>query len=173
MAEQPAVDPRYNPAFQRGYDTVPTGEQPRTASALVPPPPRVTSALQSRVGVEHMQAAPVRQSLADTAAPHTAAAVLAEAPTVQELRPPWTNPFVAVLAVIGVLLIAFGVWLMQFATREADGGELLMSQSGYVLLQMTVTAAPLFGSVGVLILSGVLVLFALHWARLPRHRDVD
>ncbi len=82
---------------------------------------------------------------------------------------PWRNPFVVALAVIGVLCIAAGVFVLQYATREAEG-ELLFTQGGYVLLQSLVLAAPLAVFTGVLILSAVLVLFAVHWGRLP-HRE--
>jgi hypothetical protein len=48
MAEQPEIDPRYDPAFQRGYDgAVATGSRADAATRRAAP--HVTSALQRTV----------------------------------------------------------------------------------------------------------------------------
>ena len=172
MPDTPAVDPRYNPAYQRGYTpregavTSDAAAAPSAISRPAPVTPRVTSALDSRV------VAPVSTS-APAAAEATAAA---EAPSVvtvsaPEARAPWTNPFVGALALLGFGTIGLGVWIMQSLSQEANGGILLGTQSGYVLFQVAVFGAPISVAVGVLIIATVLVLFAVHWSRMPRHDD--
>lgn len=169
MAEKPGLDPRYDPAFQRGFDPGAGAEAQRPAVAFAPPlVPRASSSAAGRGAPSPAPAAP-GQATAASGAP--AAPESVAVPTVVTLgRAPWRNPFVVALAVIGVASIALGLFVVQYAMREGEGGQLLFTQGGYVLMQSLVLAAPLAFFTGVLILSAVLVMFAVHWGRLP-HRD--
>lgn len=172
MAEKPGLDPRYDPAFQRGFDPGAGADAQRPAVAFAPTP--ITRVSPPPAGRGPSSSAPAEpggpgQNTAASGAP--AASEAADAPAVIAVgRAPWRNPFVVALAVIGVVSIALGVFVVQYAMRESEGGQLLFTQGGYVLMQSLVLAAPLAICTGVLILSAVLVMFAVHWGRLP-HRD--
>ncbi|WP_166868661.1 hypothetical protein [Salinibacterium sp. ZJ70] len=169
MAEKPGLDPRYDPAFQRGFDPGAGADAQRPTVAFGPPlVPRVSSSASGRGPSAPAPAAP-SQATAASGAPAASEAVAATA-VIAVGRAPWRNPFIVALAVIGVASIALGVFVLQYAMREGEGGQLLFTQGGYVLMQSLVFAAPLAICTGVLILSAVLVMFAVHWGRLP-HRD--
>jgi hypothetical protein len=177
MAEQPSIDPRYDPAFQRGFDgAVATGS--RTDVAARRAAPHVTSALQRPVG--DRPAASPRESI-DTiiglppepvaAADAVAAPVVAAAPV--PLRPPWTNPFAIVVTLVGVAVLAVGVWLLQEVTRITAGDGSLQSQTDYVLLQWGIYGAPIALALGAAILVAVLLFCAVYWGRRPMHEERD
>src|SRR5690606_17022062 len=107
------IDPRYDPAFQRGYD----GSASRTDADSARHTPRVTSALQRSIGMppgpargaepaHTVSPASMRSpSTADSsdAAPEHGADAAHAAPSVVHVtasapRPPWTNPFVVLIA---------------------------------------------------------------------------
>ncbi|AYF97606.1 hypothetical protein [Protaetiibacter intestinalis] len=170
MAEQPAIDPRYDPAFQRGFDgAVATGSRAQAAARRSAP--YVASALQRPV--EHQPAAPAEPPVAIGLPPAAPAEEPQAAPaasvTVQPapLRPPWTNPFVIVLTVLGALIVAGGVWLLQENYAMMQNLESFQTQADYWVMQVGMTAGPLAIAVGVLVLAGVLFLAASYWARRP------
>lgn len=178
MAEKPALDPRYSPVFQRGFDpgqTAPradpasTPAEPAPASVIAPPP-----AARPREAASARSAAPATDDSAHGRGDRTAGEREPETVAVPAPigRAPWANPFVVALAVIGVLCIAGGVSLIQLAMRDIASGVMFTDQGGYVLLQVIVYGSPMAIATGVLILAAVLVLFAVHWSRMPV-RDAD
>lgn len=168
MAEQPQVDPRYDPAFQRGYHEAgsPTQQRPLSAGA-----PLVVSALQAQpVPVRQEPPAPRRSETPASLAVAPPESVASPAPVVRAPSPPWTNPFVVALAVVGVIAIAVGVWAMRWMTEQiTSNGSVLNSAEGYYLVEVIVGAVPLAIAVGVLLLSAVLGFFAVHWSRTRGH----
>ncbi|MCS0498592.1 tetraspanin family protein [Protaetiibacter mangrovi] len=175
MAEEPALDPRYDPAFQRGYGDRPVSTGTRSAAA-----PHVTSALQ-RPAVREFGATPEPDrpeaipDAAPAAAPQTAteatpASVVQVAPA---LRPPWTNPFAIAVTIIGIAVFGVGVWLLQETYQLTQSETGFQTQADYWFLQWGMIGGPIFAGLGVAILVAVLVLCAAYWARrpLPDERD--
>lgn len=176
MAERPAIDPRYDPAFQRGY----AGPTAHRADAEVRDgAPRVTSALQRDVGPPPGPAradTPAHPAAAASATPPADAApelgADAAAPAVVHVaapapRPPWTNPFVVLIAVIGVAVSAMGAWLLQTALQLTQSARGPTTETDYWLLQWAMIASPVILSLGVCVLVTVLVFCAVYWARRP------
>src|SRR5690606_8615292 len=114
---------------------------PAPVQRPAPVTPRVTSALDAQAAVKAPTpvAQPVAPPSAHPAVPD-AGVVVAAAPVVVP-RAPWANPFVGVLAVVGVLAIGVGVWAIQKVMQQADAPMFLANQSDYVLVQTTVVGA--------------------------------
>lgn len=188
MAEQPEIDPRYDPAFQRGYDgTVATGSRSEAATRRTTP--HVTSALQRSAssrsappaGVQPAtgQSGPVSADRpardAEGAAPaqaDTDAAAAASAPTVVHVaaptsRAPWTNPFAIIVTLVGIGVLGTGVWLLQETFQLTQSEDGFQTQTDYWFLQWGMIAAPIFVSLGIAILVAVLVMCAVYWGRRP------
>jgi|GEM_PF-1050730 len=186
MAEQPEIDPRYDPAFQRGYDgTVATGSRSEAATRRTTP--HVTSALQRSASAHSappagVQSAPGQSGSAERsardaggAAPAHAdpdAAAAASAPTVVHvaaptLRAPWTNPFAIIVTLVGIGVLGTGVWLLQETFQLTQSEDGFQTQTDYWFLQWGMIAAPIFVSLGIAILVAVLVMCAVYWGRRP------
>jgi hypothetical protein len=184
MAEQPEIDPRYDPAFQRGYDgTATAGSRsdattrhagPRVTSALQRPLPLASAAGRGASAPAQTVGLPPGAPAAPAApgAPEADAAPAASAaPVVQvaapALRPPWTNPFAILVTIIGIGVLGVGIWLLQetFQMTESEAG--FQSQTDYWFLQWGMTASPILVSLGIAILVTVLVMCAAYWGRRP------
>lgn len=187
MAEQPEIDPRYDPAFQRGYDgAVATGSRSDAASRRTAP--HVTSALQRATS---QPPAPTRTAAADTGfdgvmtgggpAPAQvgadAAAAASAAPVVQvaapALRAPWTNPFAIIVTIVGIGVLGVGVWLLQETYQMTQSETGFQTQTDYWFMQWGMIAAPIFVSLGIAILVAVLVMCAVCWGRRPDPSTLD
>lgn len=178
MAEQPAIDPRYDPAFQRGYDGSRAARPdashrgtPQVTSALQPPAPAATG----RAAEEHAHAAGAsatpgaRGTPGDpggVGAPAKSAATVNQA-AAPPLRPPWTNPFTVLVTVIGIAVLGTGVWILQETLALAQDELRITSQSMYWFLQWGIIASPLVLGLGVAILVAVLIMCAGYWSRRP------
>ena len=170
MAEQ--IDPRYDPAFQRGYDgPVATGS--RAAAAARRTAPHVTSALQRSVAEPaepRVAAAGPIQPQPVVATPETETDA-ASAPVVHvaapALRAPWTNPFAILVTLVGVVVLAIGVWLLQEAYQLTQSPDGLSNQADYWFMQAGMVAGPIFAGLGVAVLVAVLMFCAVYWARRP------
>jgi uncharacterized membrane protein YidH (DUF202 family) len=169
-------DPRFDPAFQRGFDPatpireeVPAQrpradapvEQVTAASTVAPPaaPPRVA-------------APPVRPS---TVIPEVAVSPDGDpdAPlvtTVQDADEPEPlaessqarNPFLVVLAIIAIVLVGVGIWLF-IQSGDAFNSREVRSQGDYMTIYATILMAPYISLLGVATAIGVLFLFAAKW----------
>lgn len=181
MADQPEIDPRYDPAFQRGYG----GATPRPDAARRPAP-HVTSALQrstpsSHVGARDRHVAPAPASSAPDAVPGGAAnaAAAIDAPPASApvpsvvhvaaptMRPPWANPFAIVVAIVGIGALGAGVWLLQETFRLTQEENGFQTQADYWFMQWGMIGGPIFTGLGVAILVAVLMLCAVYWGRRP------
>lgn len=185
MAEQPEIDPRYDPAFQRGYDgRVATGSRSEAAARRTTP--HVTSALQRNIPASAASPRPADPSfdMVVSAPPATrvesdadAAAAASAAPAVQlvapTLRPPWTNPFAIVVTILGIGVLGVGVWLLQETYQMTQSETGFQTQTDYWVMQWGMTAAPIFVSLGIAILAAVLVMCAVYWGRRPEPGTLD
>jgi len=185
MAEQPTIDPRYDPAFQRGFDgKVATGSRADVAARRSAP--YVTSALQRpaadrpqapvQVGPPPASGAVLAESTA-SASPDSdaepAARVTVVAAAEQPLRPPWTNPFAIAVFVLGLVVLFSGAWFLQETSRMAQSTEGFQTQADYWYMQVGMIGAPIALGLGVAILAGVLFLCAAYWSRRPSPVESD
>jgi hypothetical protein len=168
MTDDKRVDPRYDPAFQRGFEgSVTSGT--RTRSAVRRP------TLVSPASYRSAEAAPVVEVTAVRDAEPARASVVPEpepaadfvAEPVSSLRELTRNPFLVTLVVLGLVMTIAGVaWANQarqlVASRGGAGTEL-----DYWFLQASVVAAPLTIIAGIGILAGVLFIAAAAWNRRP------
>jgi hypothetical protein len=165
------VDPRFDPAFQRGFDqTIPVDE-------YVPDPlPRkiATAAAPAAPVVAPPQVAPV-----PAAAPKVQAASIlpagsefyidVERDTEPEPDPepdssPSRNPFLLFLGIISIALVAAGIWLFV-RSGDAFNSSDVRSQGDYMSLDATIHMAPFIALLGGATAIGVVFVFASKWKR--------
>ena len=165
-----AIDPRYDPAFQRGFDgevaTGPRGQSTLRRTAAVNPAPARLPVQR----VEEFEPAAVEQpehlpTLAP--APEVAGAPILEAATVSVTTPRELarNPFMIALAALGAVLIFAGaIWAYEgFATIVKNGGT--RNEVEFWAAQTMSFGAPLAIVVGLGIAAVLLVLFGRSWQR--------
>ncbi|QNO37740.1 hypothetical protein H4J02_01465 [Protaetiibacter sp. SSC-01] len=188
MAEQPSIDPRYDPAFQRGYDgAVVSGSRadaasrtvgtPRVTSALSRPaaaPPRATrtpdaaGTTGTADAAERIGLPPESASAADATAASEPTVVHVAAPA---MRPPWTNPFAIVVALLGIASLGVGLYLVQESLRLVQSNDGFETQLDYWSLQWGLWGGAIFTGVGVLVIAGVLMFCAVYWSRRSHLED--
>lgn len=160
------VDPRYDPAFQRGFEgDVTSTIRTRTAvrrTALVSPAPFRSNEPEPEVeeyGVHDVE--PTRSAV--DSEPEAAPERVAVRPAgVRDLT---RNPFLVILVVLGlIMIIGGGAWANQGRQLVAARGG-ASTELDYWFLQATVVAAPLTILAGIAILAGVLFLAAAAWNR--------
>lgn len=164
------VDPRYDPAFQRGFEgDVTSTIRTRTAvrrTALVSPAPFRSNEPEpepepevEEYGVHDVE--PTRSAVDD--APGVAPERVAVRPAgVRDLT---RNPFLVILVVLGlIMIVGGGAWANQGRQLVAARGG-ASTELDYWFLQATVVAAPLTILAGIAILAGVLFIAAAAWNR--------
>ena len=157
------VDPRYDPAFQRGFEgEVTSGLRNRTSvrrSALVSPAPFRSMEPEPEVEEYGVQEAhQIHTGVEDEhePAPHY---VPVQSPGMRHLG---RNPFLIALVVLGLVLTIGGVaWANQARQTVAD----LATELDYWYLQASVVGAPLTIITGIAVLAGVLFVAAAAWNR--------
>lgn len=132
-----AFDPRYDPAFQPGWDgpsaeTLPERARPQET-------PRVAPATSERMVVV-AGAEPEEQD---------------DSPTRR------INPFLVAIGAVAVLLVLAGLWMAWRATSVITDPS--ASQIDYAMLQMFLFAAPFTVLLGVASGIGILFAFAVRW----------
>ncbi len=178
MAEQPTIDPRYDPAFQRGFEgQVATGSRADVAARRSAP--YVASALQRPADRPATPAQPQPDAAIGlpSATPDTSESVSAAPVTVvaaeQPARPPWTNPFAIAVFALGLVVLFSGAWILQETSRMAQSTEGFQTQADYWYMQIGMIGAPIALGLGVAILAGVLFLCAAYWSRRPSSAESD
>lgn len=168
------IDPRYDPAFQRGFEgevtTAPRGQSTLRRTAAVNPAPARPVAQQLEESPRAADVATPRppvEELAEAKADADAAAPVAPSPTAtpRELA---RNPFVIALAALAVVLVIGGaIWAYEgFATIVRNGGT--RNEVEYWAAQTMSFGAPLTIIVGVAVVAALLVLFGRSWQRSHR-----
>jgi hypothetical protein len=171
------IDPRFDPAFQRGFDpNIPIEE-------YVPAPrPRKVPAAQPPVE----PVAPVRPVVPAKPAPLVAteatesreavvppAVVEPETDSDAEFEPaadsaldssPSRNPFLLFLGIIAIALVAAGIWLFV-RSGDAFNSKEVRSQGDYMSLTATINMAPFIALLGGATAIGVLFVFASKWRK--------
>ena len=187
----PPLDPRFSPAFQRGFDP----EDPDATNSVAAPP----SALQSRPAqaysrqveqspyappttagsyslpeVSSLAGAPAAPLGPPSVTPGSAesaqaaqaaqsAVVMTPGSSIAEPTASVRNPYLIALGVIAVLLVAVGGWLFTRSSAAFDDPGNIASQGQYMSLQAAITVAPIFMLLGAATAIGVLFVFALRW----------
>jgi hypothetical protein len=145
------IDPRFDPAFQRGFDpATPVRERepaplPRVATPAVPvapPDPVVPAAYE----------------------PSPATLDAEELPDSSLESHPGRNPYLLVLGVVAVILVAVGVWLFVQSGAQFNSRE-VRSQGDYMSLDATIHMAPFISLLGAATAIGVVFVFAVKWRR--------
>ncbi len=135
MSDDRSFDPRYDPAFQRGWDG--------PAAPVTSPAPRPAEP-------ERIVVAPERVS-AD------------EGVDGDESRRR-LNPFLIVLGVVSIALVVAGVW-MASRVSDGFSQQGPSTQVDYALLQVLMIASPVTTLLGVATAVGILFLLAARWGR--------
>ncbi len=182
MSDERSFDPRYNPEFQRGYEP-PVGDdgarETLRASRERVRPERMTA---ERVAPMPVAPAP-EQTLSRTEAlvPPSSLEDLFSADASETHdepdAPPWRNPYLISLTVIGAVLTIAGVSLFRWAVTQMYSGQISSgssaddAQSDWMWVQVSWGIAPLLAIAGVLTLIGVIFVLAVKWT--PRQRNDD
>jgi hypothetical protein len=157
------VDPRFDPAFQRGFDpAIPITEYvpppiPRksTASPPSPVPISVTAPVPAATPSPPAAQTPTAEA-SDESETSTADEPRAEgAPDVSASR----NPFLLFLGIIAVALVATGIWLFV-RSGDAFNSTVVRSQGDFMSLTATIDIAPFIALLGAATAIGVLFVFA-------------
>ena len=148
MSDDRDFDPRFDPAFQRGYEGV--ADAPPKASRATPPaarPAELASTGERPTTVEPGRADSTRPN--ETARP-------------DEPPPRRTNPFIIVLLAVSVLLIGGGLYLVV-RMRDLFANTQSSTDFDFVTLQVLIGAAPIAIGLGVATGIGVLFSYAIKW----------
>ncbi|KQV06481.1 hypothetical protein [Leifsonia sp. Root112D2] len=169
------IDPRYDPAFQRGYQG-PAAEDPRRRGAASEPagpseqaPAAAVPMTQDPVAREAHSSVPPRSETdldLDDAGTDACGTEIAAAP-LRDGRPPLrTNPYAYALGVMGVLFVIGGIGIEGTTTYSSLSGQNGFSAPGVSSMIMQnvsyVLAGPLI-TVGLAILAGLVFLAGSRW----------
>jgi hypothetical protein len=163
------VDPRYDPAFQRGFDqTIPVEEYVpelllrKTASPPAPPAPVVAPPIVAHVPppVQWVEAT----AIAAAADPDVVVGEPAAESESESDSNPTRNPFLLFLAIIAIALVAIGIWLFV-RSGDAFNSREVRSQGDYMSLDATIHMAPFIALLGAATAIGVVFVFASKWKR--------
>ena len=181
------IDPRFDPAFQRGFDPSVSLDTVPANSATVDGSPRPTPAarpvvaaapapasVSSPAKVVPVQAPPVPPVVSRAPTPAVVPELvqdevvrLADAPADEDAAEdsnPARNPFLLALGIIAVVLITVGVWLFA-QTGQAFNSREVRSQGDYMTLVATIQMAPFIALLGGATAIGVIFMFAAKWRR--------
>ena len=164
------IDPRFDPAFQRGFDpSIPIEEyvpEPLPRRALIRPP--VPEPTPAAAPVPSDRPAPPPVTTAAEVDPPTSAALQdAEPEAASDLAlesSPSRNPFLLFLGIIAIALVAAGIWLFV-RSGDAFNSKEVRSQGDYMSLTATIEMAPFIALLGGATAIGVLFFFAAKWRR--------
>lgn len=175
--DRAGFDPRYNPEFQRGFDpAVHTGPETssqtheRIPSVDTPPVPRIPPVPVPAPGAQNRDAA-ASPVAAETEADD------AVAPAADEHVSPWRNPYIIVLLIVGVVLLAAGVGAFRWSIEQVYAGQFGFgdddagARETWLAAQVAWGLSPLLAFAGVLTLIGVAFFIALTWR--PYRRPTD
>jgi hypothetical protein len=162
------IDPRFDPAFQRGFDpSIPIEEYvpaplPRRVSAARPAPEPVAKAAPAPLTrpplvTDAAEVDPAVSAVLPDAEPETASDPSLESS-------PSRNPFLLFLGIIAIALVAAGIWLFV-RSGDAFNSKEVRSQGDYMSLTATIEMAPFIALLGGATAIGVLFVFAAKWRR--------
>ena len=150
MADDPTLDPRFDPAFQRGFEgTVgTTRRRPPVGTPSVVPAQEIVS---KPVVVEAAPRALAPEPLDERPVSHAPEAE-------DEAEGRRANPFIVALIVIAVVLIGAGIWGSMFANTVFQTD--LTSSVSYVTVLLVISSSAVSIGLGVATLIGIVFLYA-------------
>lgn len=152
MSDDRDFDPRFDPAYQRGYEgVVDAAPQARRGPATTAP---ATPAAQP-IGLP-----PTAARQPEPVHP-TPVEGFVESP---RRRP---NPFVIALVVLSVLLVGGGLYLVS-RMRDLFANTQSSTDFDFVTLQVLIGIAPIVIGLGVATALGVIFIYAVRWGRAER-----
>jgi hypothetical protein len=158
------VDPRFDPAFQRGFDPsipieeyVPAPVPRKSAPPVAPPAPVVLAPTPVVAQPSPAAVAPAAPDAEDAPAQDTDSPEEADAS-------PSRNPFLLFLGIIAIALVAAGIWLFV-QSGDAFNSKEVRSQGDYMSLDSTIHAAPFIALLGGATAIAILFVFAARWRR--------
>lgn len=160
-------DPRFDPAFQRGYDGPVQPSVRRRPRADSPPEP---------IGLPPQYSAVERPVLADPMSDllrrddaergeKRAPRESSESDEEEDTTPRGRNPFLIILTMIGVILIVGSLALLMNLDQIVRMGTQSNSQPYFGLMSMIQLGAPMLVTLGLATLIGVLFVYAVRWKR--------
>jgi len=153
------IDPRFDPAFQRGFDGPVDAVPPARRESLLPSPARPVTTAPTAAARGAVAASAVSSAAPD--APRE----LVEPTTELDPAPRRPNPFLVALLVIAAALIVGGFYLVarlnELFTRSQNTGN----WGDYIAVQVLTIAAPVLGILGVATAIGVVFIYAVRWGR--------
>ena len=149
------IDPRFDPAFQRGFE----GAVTTTRRRSLPGVPPVLPAQQQIVPPRAATPAPAP---AVVAAPSTVADPVEE--EVEEPPARGMNPFVVGLWVVAAVLVLVGGYLAQWV-RTTFLTDSVSTNIDYVTVEIVKYGAPLLIALGLATAIGLLFLHAVAWRK--------
>jgi len=165
-------DPRFDPAFQRGYDGPPPAVAPqrtlRRSRSDSPPepiglPPKYSAVEQPVFGERPSEL--LQPEVSSRRADDRVARELLELELELEDAPRGRNPFLVTLAIIGVLLILGSIAFMMNLEGLIEKATMQGSQTIFYYMQAILYGAPLLMTLGLATLIGVLFVYAVRWKR--------
>jgi uncharacterized membrane protein YidH (DUF202 family) len=162
------VDPRFNPAFQRGFvaDDPAEDDVPEVAPGVSLPSatvnavvPETADGVDAAARAEEVPSADAEPIMRIDAGATDAGSPASEVPVAR-------NPYLIALLVVALLLIAAGIWLFVNTESQFDSSQ-VQSQGDYISLTSLIEFAPFLALVGGVIIIGVLFIFALRYRRRP------
>lgn len=174
-------DPRFNPAFQRGFadgaDGAATAEpdanwradEPALVHPSAPSPARASSPIAGAARLPVDARPTPGADAADTDNGTDAVTQVEHYPDGEYIAAPEPasvrNPFLVALAAVAVLLVAVGGWVFSQARAGFDDTANIQSQGDFLSLQAMIAAGPSIMLLGVATGIGVLFMFAARWRR--------
>jgi hypothetical protein len=164
-------DPRFDPAFQRGFDATESRFRSRAGAQRAPeaslaeqPQPPSGRRVAVPVAPDHIDYA-VAQASPPPVAPREAVASddrVDGADAAADDAPTRANPFLIALIVVSIALVGGGVWGVQ-AAREPFLNTDAAVNVDYSGLQMLMTFAPMAIALGIATAVGILFVYAIRW----------
>lgn len=161
------IDPRFDPAFQRGFQGAPPSAPRAEAPPVVDSPvvrevpifqppavrePRLTEQPPRELEREEAHYGTARYQVRD------------EEDSEEEPTGRRTNPFLIALIAVAVALVLFGLYLFQ-TIRQTFLDSQTSSEYDYITLQTVMYAAPIAVGLGVATGIGVLFTYAMRWRK--------
>ena len=161
--DRAGFDPRYNPEFQRGFDPA-VHNGPATSPQTHERIPAIPEPVAQRV--------PPPPAQGDLVPPPPLPDGDAEefAEPAEEVRvSPWRNPWVIVLTIVGLILLAAGVGAFRWSVEQVYMGQYGFAsedseaREAWLSAQVAWGLSPLLALAGVLTLLGVIFFVAVTW----------
>lgn len=153
MSDDRDFDPRFDPAYQRGYEGVVDAAPRSNRPAATPAAPAV---VPEPIGAPPASATPQPDEVLHT-----------QVDDFVEAAPSRPNPFLIALIVLSVALVGGGLYLVV-KMRDLFADTQSSTNFDFVTLQVLIGAAPIAIGLGVATALGVLFIYAVRWGRVDR-----